>query len=142
MCSHEHAGSNLPGINYSYSMDKLQNQLQSRQAETLLFSSGLLPAEPLWKRLPARDEEGRRLTDFMMVIPGLNKMHHDSSARIMVKLEEVLGYYRNVVLFADLNLKTNVLWVSLRQSNGVCIEVAAAIHAVVPQARLVAEQYR
>lgn len=123
-------------------MDEKKSMLQVQEQRAILQATDLYPAEPLWKRVPVRDEHGLPLTDFMMIIPGLNKMSSYSCSRILQRIEKVLHYYSKEVFFADMNMKINVLWVSLRQRNGACVEVAAAIHAVVPEAKLVAEQYR
>lgn len=101
----------------------------------------LSPAEPLWQRVPSRDDEGRLLGDFMMLIPGLKGFPAEQIQQIIDKLNKLLGLYAEFVVFADLNLKLNVLWVSHRQRMGVGLELAAAIHAFIPEAKLVAQHY-
>lgn len=101
----------------------------------------LLPAEPLWQRVPTRDEEGRLLGDFMMIIPRLNAFSTDRIQQIIGKLNKLLGLYRESVVFADLNLKLNILWVSHKQKTGIGVELAAAIHACIPEAKLVAQRH-
>lgn len=99
------------------------------------------PAEPLWKLVPQRDEHGRSLTDFMMVIPGLRARPAHIIERIVHDLIEVLHRYEEAVVFADLNLKLNVLWVSVRPLPGICLALPAAIHQRVPEAKLVAPDF-
>jgi len=41
-------------------------------------------------------------------------------------------------VFADLNLKLNLLWISLRPRQGAIAEISAAIRIWVPEAMLVA----
>jgi len=100
------------------------------------------PADPLWKRVPVRDSEGKMLSDFMMIIPRLRHQSPQGIKEIVLKIEEVLTYYERHVVFADLNLKLNVLWVSMKPVPGMCLEVATAINLHVPDAKLVAQRIR
>lgn len=99
--------------------------------------AGLQPGEPLWRRAPTRDDEGRLLTDFMMLIPRLRLRPPQEIERTTRALQALLSIHRDVV-FADLNLKLNLLWVSLRPSPGAISELVAAIRLRVPEAVLVA----
>lgn len=99
------------------------------------------PAEPLWQRLPTRDEEGHLLGDFMMLIPGLNKKSQHEIKATLDKLNKLLHLYETYVVFAEMNLKINILWVSHQQRPGIGLELAAAIHALLPDAKLVAERH-
>lgn len=101
----------------------------------------LMPAEPLWQRVPTHDDSGRLLGDFMMIIPRLNSHSTTKIQQIIEKLNALLDLYHEFVVFADLNLKLNVLWVSHRQRTGIGLELAAAIHACIPEAKLVAQHY-
>ncbi|WP_096459737.1 hypothetical protein [Sulfurifustis variabilis] len=98
------------------------------------------PAEPLWQRVPTRDEHGQLLSDFMMIIPGLRARPPHLIDRAVAAIEDVLLHYRRVVVFADLNLRLNVLWVSVRPRPGICLELPAAIALRVPEAKLVAHK--
>lgn len=104
------------------------------------FASGYEPAAPLWQRVPTRDEHGQLLSDFMMIIPGLRRQPPHLIERVVRAIEEVLLHYRRVVVFADLNLSLNVLWVSVRPRPGICLELPAAIALRVPEAKLVAHK--
>jgi len=98
------------------------------------------PSDPLWKRVPTRDAEGRPLADFMMLIPRLREKPEHALRTTLGEIETVLAAYDPVVVFADLNLRLNLLWISLRPAPGMCLEVATAIKARVPEALLVANK--
>lgn len=110
---------------------------QSRQQNLL----SLTPAEPLWQRVPTRDDEGHLLGDFIMIIPRMNSLPTKKIQLIISKLNKLLSLYHESVVFADLNLKLNVLWVSHKQRIGIGLDLAAAIHACIPEARLVAQYH-
>ncbi len=106
---------------------------------SLIHTLELEPAVPLWKRAPTRDENGDYLNDFIIIIPKLNKQGKFYIGKTIDKLGEVLKYYEKTVVFADLNIKKNVLWVSIRPVKGMCVEIPAAIKSVVPEAKLIGE---
>lgn len=95
------------------------------------------PAEPLWKRAPTHDVNGKPLSDFMMLIPKLSRRPKHYLQQTLDKLQDVLCRYEHAVVFADLNLKLNVLWVSVKPVPGICLELPAAIKVQVPEALLV-----
>jgi len=97
------------------------------------------PAEPLYKRLPREDEHGKPLTDFMMIIPKLRSQPHHMIQETIHKIERVLERYSSIVVFADLNLKLNVLWVIVRPVQGSCWNLPMEINNEVPEALLVAQ---
>ena len=96
-------------------------------------------AEPLWKRVPTRDHTGKPYADFMMLIPGLKNFEPFYLRETINKVETVLKIYEKDIILADLNLKINVLWVTLKPNIGLSSEIAALIHHVVPQAKLVSQ---
>jgi hypothetical protein len=96
------------------------------------------PGLPLWQLAPTRDSEGVRLVDFMMLIPRLRSRPPAEIERKSSAIHSVLELHQDVV-FADLNLKLNLLWVSLRPRMGAISELAAAIRMRVPEAVLVAQ---
>lgn len=110
------------------------------EAGALMHRLAMEPAEPLWRRAPGRDESGRALSDFMMIILGLRSKPAEQLQTIARNIEEVLLRYRQFVVFADLNLKLNVLWVTVRPQPGICMELPTAIWSRVPEARLVAHK--
>jgi hypothetical protein len=77
----------------------------------------------------------------MMIIPGLREKRSAEVMSIVSRVERVLSHYRNAVVFADLNLRLNVLWVTVRPIPRISLDIASAIHFVVPEARLVAQKY-
>ena len=94
-------------------------------------------SEPLRKRAPSHDEDGRPLSDFMMLIPGLRDKPRyliDSTIR---DLHLALTHFSHVVVFAEFNLRLNLLWVSIRPIQGIRFEIAGAIQRHVPEAKLV-----
>ncbi|HUW28496.1 MAG TPA: hypothetical protein VMV97_07790 [Sulfuriferula sp.] len=101
-----------------------------------LASQTIRPALPMWKVVPTHDENGKMLTDFMMLLPKLRQQPKDYIERTVLSIEAVLAGYREVV-FADVNLSINVLWVSLRHRSGAVLEIAGAIRSRVPEALLV-----
>lgn len=96
----------------------------------------LQPAEPLWGRVPTRDEYGKPLSDFMLLIPGLRGWPSARRRRCVECLQRTLAVCPEVV-FADLNLRLNVLWVSVYAQPGSCGHVAATLCERVPEAKLV-----
>ena len=94
-------------------------------------------SEPLRKRAPTVDEQGKPLTDFMVIIPGLRKKPQLHIQRTIGELQRVLARFSDVVVFAEFNLALNLLWVSTRPVNGMRFEIATAIRSSIPTARLV-----
>lgn len=97
------------------------------------------PAQPLWQRAPTRLPDGRPVSDFMMLIPRLRHQPSHVIQNTLREIEKVLVHYRSVVLFADLNLKINTLWISVRPAPGICLELSAAVKLRVPEAVLVGQ---
>ncbi len=100
----------------------------------------LEPAPPLWQRVPTRGPAGEALNDFMMLIPGLRDWPEARRQETVAALEQVLEEQSGRLVLADLNLKLNLLWISLRPDPAGCLELAAAIRARVPEAVLVASR--
>jgi len=98
------------------------------------------PSEPLWKRVPTKDSDGKPLSDFMMLIPRLSSKPPHIIGFIVKEIRKVLEYYQQYIVFVDLNIQLNLLWVSIKSVPGICLEVAAALHALVPEAKLVAQK--
>lgn len=110
-------------------------QIHASSTLTTVVETG--PGLPLWQVAPTRDLAGKRLTDFMMLIPRLRSRPHVEIERASREIQAVLSLHQDVV-FADLNLKLNLLWVSLRPRPGAISELVAAIRLRVPEAVLVA----
>ena len=101
-------------------------------------SSGVEPNTPLWQRVPKKDEQGNLLSDFMMLIPGLKSRTATEISKTLDVLSAVLARYQHVVVFADMNMRLNVLWISFRPTPGVFTELPVAIKEAVPEAVLIA----
>lgn len=112
-------------------------KIQLYASTALARGSDTVPGLPLWQVAPTRDDTGKRLTDFMMLIPRLRSKPLPEIERASRDIQSVLALHKEVV-FADLNLKLNLLWVSLRPQPGAISELAAAIRIYVPEAVLVA----
>ena len=96
--------------------------------------------QPLYQRAPARDEDGRALGDFMVLIPGLRARPPHELNESIARLRAVLLHFREVV-FVDLNLPLNLLWVSHTPRPGVILELFGALRAQLPEARLVGHRW-
>ena len=94
---------------------------------------------PLYERAPTKDENGKAYADFMMLIPGLNKVTTTELKLKMAGLHAALVPHEQVV-FADLNLKLNILWVSFKPQLGLIHALATAIQAQVPEAKLISAE--
>jgi hypothetical protein len=94
---------------------------------------------PLYERVPTRDTDGKLLSDFMVLIPGLRNRPQQQFAETLARLQTVLSQFAEVV-FVDLNVPLNLLWVSVRPRPKVILDIAAAILVHVPEARLVADR--
>ena len=110
-----------------------------RVEQALSKALPLSPGEPLWKRVPTRDETGRLLADFMMLIPKLKSRPNPYIQAAAAYIKAVLSRHDEVV-FADVNLELNVLWVSHRYRPGLMWEIVSAVRLRLPEAVLVAHQ--
>jgi hypothetical protein len=113
---------------------KLVLHTESQPACTGQWACG----EPLWKLAPKRDSEGRPYIDFMMLAPGIKKRPVHEIECLTRIIQGVLSQFSNWVVFADFNLKLNLLWVSLKYRPGIMTEIVAALRAQAPMLKLVA----
>ena len=97
------------------------------------------PAVPLHEIVPTRGEDGKPLSDFMMIIPKLKHQSDEYIQNTLNQLEKVLNFYKEKIVFVDLNMKMNLLWVTIKPIPGLIIEISAAIKSQVPEALLVAD---
>lgn len=107
--------------------------------DTPLKKSCLQQNTPLWQRAPTRDHSGKPYADFMMFIPKLKSFEPSRLREIIRKMEMVLQQYEKNIILADLNLKINTLWVTVTPQVGLTAEIAALIHHVIPEAKLVSQ---
>ena len=94
-------------------------------------------SEPLRMRAPSHDEDGRPLSDFMMLMPGLRDKPRHLIDQAVKDIHLALTHFSDVVVFAEFNIKLNLLWVSVRPVNGIRMKIAGAIQERVPEAKLV-----
>ena len=111
-------------------------KIRIHASASLTSAAESVPGLPLWQVAPTRDSSGERLIDFMMLIPRLRSRPALEIERAARDIQAVLALHQDVV-FADLNLKLNLLWVSLRSRPGAISELVAAIRLRVPGAVLV-----
>jgi len=97
------------------------------------------PSVPLHEVAPTRGEDGKPLSDFMMIIPKLKHQSEEYIQQTLNSIERVLNVYKEKVVFVDLNMKINVLWVTIKPVPGLILELSAAIKTQVPEALLVAD---
>ena len=93
--------------------------------------------EPLRKRAPVRDEDGTILSDFMVLFPGLRDMPSQLRQRRLRDIQATLACFPDGIVFAELNLQLNLLWVSIRPKAGLRNEIAWALQDRVPEAKLI-----
>lgn len=93
--------------------------------------------EPLLDRVPTTDENGKPLGDMMMIIPGLRNKPQAYIAQTVQNIHDALNRFSATVLFAEVNVHRNLLWISVRPVEGVRAGIAGAIQERVPGAKLV-----
>jgi hypothetical protein len=106
---------------------------------SLIKTTAIQSAEPLWQRVPTRTEYGELTADFMMLIKRLKQCHQQKQREIFTRLHEILDGYATVVLFAEVNVQLGMLWVSHRPRPGLGLEIAALIHHCIPEAKLISQ---
>jgi hypothetical protein len=112
------------------------------QSETLPRTGlQMQPGVPLWKLAPTRDETGKLLCDFMVMIPRLKSRQPGYIGNAQNWIAGVLERHDEVV-FANMDLKLNLLWVSHRYRAGLMLEIVSAIRLHLPEAVLVAHNTR
>lgn len=114
----------------------------SEQKADALTTFPWQPAGPLWLRAPSRQTDGAPLADLMMLIPGLKHYSEPQFTRVRALLETVVREFGDKVVFADINLKLNVVWVTVLPEPGLCREVALAIRDRIPEAVMVGNQLK
>lgn len=99
------------------------------------------PGVPLWKLVPTRDASGKLLCDFMVLVPRLKTQQAVYIGNAQNWIAGVLRRHDEVV-FANMDLKLNLLWVSHRYRAGLMLEIVSAIRLKLPEAVLVAHNTR
>lgn len=107
----------------------------------LKLSVDINPAEPLWKLAPTRDEDGGPVSDLLMIIPKLKNRPEKHIKDTLANIEFALKQFSNEVLFANLDMKLNTLWVSFKAVPGVYAEIVSTLRTNVPEAVLVGDSH-
>lgn len=107
----------------------------------LKLSVDLNPAEPLWKLAPTRDEDGGPVSDLLLIIPRLKTRPEQYIKDTLANIEFALKQYSNEVLFANLDMKLNTLWVSFKAVPGVYVDIVSTLKTNIPEAVLVGDSH-
>ena len=107
--------------------------------KSIKLSLGLTPAEPLWKVAPTRDADGNRLSDLLMIIPKLKNKPKEHIQKTLSEIELALKQFRHLVVFANVDMKLNTLWVSFKAKPGLLADITAALKLHVPEAVIVGD---
>ena len=107
----------------------------------LKLSVDLAPAEPLWKLAPTHDQDGGPVSDLLMIIPKLKTRPELYIKDTLANIEFALKQFNNEVLFANLDMKLNTLWVSFKAVPGVYAEIGSTLQTNVPEAVLVCDSH-
>lgn len=103
------------------------------------LSTDLSPAEPLWKLAPTRDENGDPLSDFLMIIPKLKTKPEHIIKQTLGEIDCALRQFSHSVVFANIDMKLNTLWVSFKNTPGLYLDIVAAVKLRVPEALIVGD---
>ena len=93
----------------------------------ITLSIDMSPAEPLWKIAPTRDENGDRVSDFLMIIPKLKQKPEMHIKRTLNDIDRALKQFKTDIVFANMDMKLNTLWVSFKSEPGLFMKIASAI---------------
>ncbi len=114
----------------------------SNAKTTSLSAARWQPSGPLWRRAPNKQADGASLADLMMLIPEMKHYSEVQINHLQNRLEEVLRAFGDKIVFTDINLKLNVIWITVLPEPGLCREVALAIREFVPDAVMVGDQLK
>jgi hypothetical protein len=106
---------------------------------TLKLSLDITPAQPLWKLAPTKDKDGGPVSDVLMIIPKLKTRPEHYIKDTLANIEFALKQFSNEVLFANLDMKLNTLWVSFKAVPGIYCEIVSTLKTNVPEAVLVGD---
>ena len=107
----------------------------------LKLSVDLAPAEPLWKLAPTHDQDGGPVSDLLMIIPKLKTRPEQYIKDTLANIEFALQQFSNEVLFANLDMKLNTLWVSFKAVPGVYSDIVSTLQTNMPEAVLVGDSH-
>jgi hypothetical protein len=89
--------------------------------------------------VPTIGDDGTVYSDFMVLIPGMRDLSKAEFADRVAGLQVVLGQYDQVV-FADLNVRLNLLWVTMTPELGLIPDLVSALCQRLPEVRLVGHE--
>jgi len=107
----------------------------------LKLSIGLEPAEPLYKLAPTRDENGGPVSDLLMIIPKLKTKPEQYIKDTLANIEFALKQFSDEILFANVDMKLNTLWVSFKAVPGVYGQIVSTLKTNVPEAVIVGDSH-
>ncbi len=116
------------------------SKLPSLRACSELNISGIRSAQPLWKRVPTKDASGQLLSDCMFIIDGLKRQSIIEQQSIASTLQETLADLGPSIVFAELNLKLGLLWVSFPSQKGLFIHIVDVVQSRLPQAKVISNK--
>lgn len=108
-------------------------QLTVRPGQELRGAPSWQAGQPLWQRVPKRDEVGRLLADFTMFAPGLKGRLPSELGAWLVLVEGALKRFGSLVVFADFNLQIQLLWVSHEARPGLGLQIVDGLRSVAPE---------
>ena len=92
----------------------------------------------LLERVPKVDEGGKPLGDMLVILPKLRDKTAHELDLVARGLDRALSHFAEQIVFAELNVSRNTLWVSMRPMKGIRASIASAIQLEVPNAKLIA----
>lgn len=103
------------------------------------LSFDLSPAEPLWKLAPTRDKDGGPVSDILMIIPKLKTRPENYIKDTLANIEFALKQFSNEILFANIDMNLNTLWISFKAVPGIYCDIVSTLKTNVPEAVLVGD---
>ena len=91
----------------------------------------------LLDRVPTTDEYGKPLGDMIVLLPRLREKTAHEVTLIARGIDRALSQFSAQIMFAELNVNRNNLWVSMRPTKGIRAYIATAIRLEVPDAKLI-----
>lgn len=107
----------------------------------LKISVSIEPAEPLWKLAPTRDKEGGPVSDLLMIIPKLKTKPEQYIKDTLANIDCALRQFSEQILFANVDMKLNTLWVSFKAVPGIYGDIVSTLKISVPEAVLVGDSH-
>ena len=107
----------------------------------LKLSVDISPATPLWKLAPTRDKDGGPVSDVLIIIPKLKTRPEQYIKDTLANIEFALKQYSEEILFANLDMKLNTLWVSFKAVPGIYVDIVSTLKTNVPDAVLVGDSH-